>query len=60
TGFTIFPGSDVTLANAISEMLSHAKARFAMGEAALRRAHAEFSQEAMCERVGNVYGEVLK
>ncbi|MCC7390799.1 glycosyltransferase [Candidatus Sumerlaeota bacterium] len=60
TGFTIFPGSDVTLANAISEMLSHAKARFAMGEAALRRAHAEFSQEAMCERVGNVYSEVLK
>ncbi|MEO8376193.1 MAG: glycosyltransferase [Candidatus Sumerlaeota bacterium] len=59
TGYIVFPGSDVTLANAVSEMLANSKLKFAMGEAALRRAHSEFSQEVMCERIGKVYDEVI-
>lgn len=59
TGRVVAPGDDVALSGAISDLLSDAKLRFAMGEAAMRRAREEFSQEAMCARISCIYSEVL-
>lgn len=59
TGRVVPPADDEALAAAIRDLLADSNLRFRMGEAALRRAHSEFSQEAMCRRVGDVYRKVL-
>ena len=60
TGRVVSPADDETLAAAIRELLANPNERFKMAEAAHRRAHTEFSQEAMCGRIGEVYREVLR
>lgn len=55
TGLVVPPADDEALAAAIGELLSDNARRLAMGEAALRRAHDEFSVERMIERVHTVY-----
>jgi glycosyltransferase involved in cell wall biosynthesis len=59
TGLVVPPANEEALAEAILEMLGNSNRRFAMGEAALRRAHQEFSQEAMCARLADVYRSTL-
>lgn len=59
TGRVVPPADDGALAEAIVELLGDTNRRMRMGEAALRRAHEEFSQQAMCRRVAEVYREVL-
>lgn len=58
TGRVVPPADDEALAAAIGELLSDTTRRLRMGEAALRRAREEFSQEAMCRRLEAVYTEV--
>ncbi len=58
TGFVVPPGDDEALAAAISKLLADQNLRFLMGEAALRRAHEVFSQEAMCNALAGVYTSV--
>ncbi len=55
TGLVVPPADDTALAGAISELLADPNRRFRMGEAALRRAHEMFSQEAMCGSLAGVY-----
>ncbi len=59
TGLVVPPADEGALAVAIGDLLADPQKRFQMGEAALRRAQGEFSQEAMCGRIGDVYTEVL-
>jgi rhamnosyl/mannosyltransferase len=59
TGRVVPPADDAALAEAIVELLGDANRRLRMGEAAYRRAHEEFSQEAMCRRLIDVYTDVL-
>lgn len=58
TGLVVPPADPKALADAIGELLANANRRMAMGEAAYRRARAEFSVERMCERVLRVYAGV--
>lgn len=60
TGRVVPPANDEALAAAVRDLLADPQRRFAMGEAARRRAVEEFSQESMCRRIGDVYEEVLK
>lgn len=60
TGRVVAPANPEALAEAVSELLADASKRMRMGEAAFRRAHEEFSQEAMCRQVGQIYRDVLK
>ncbi|MBI5153711.1 glycosyltransferase [Candidatus Poribacteria bacterium] len=55
TGLIVPPGNDEALATAIGELLSGTNRRLAMAEAAYRRAHAEFSDRRMAERLHEVY-----
>lgn len=59
TGRVVPPGDGPALAGAIEELLGDPNLRFRMGEAALRRAREEFSQQAMCRRLGEVYRQVI-
>ncbi|MCC5877326.1 MAG: glycosyltransferase [Candidatus Sumerlaeia bacterium] len=59
TGRVVPPGDDGALARAVGELLSDSNLRFKMGEAALRRAREEFSQQTMCDRLSAVYQAVL-
>ena len=60
TGRVVPPADPEALSAAISELLGDDNRRLRMGEAALRRARAEFSQEAMCRRVADVYRQKAK
>ena len=60
TGRIVAPADDTALALAVGELLENPSRRFAMGEAAYRRAHSEFSQEVMCGRVAEVYRRLNK
>ncbi|MEQ8820258.1 MAG: glycosyltransferase [Sumerlaeia bacterium] len=55
TGLVVPPGDDGALAEAISRLLSDERLRFAMGEAAYRRAREVFSVEAMMENLVRIY-----
>jgi rhamnosyl/mannosyltransferase len=55
TGRVVPPANDEALAEAIADLLSDTSKRLRMGEAALRRAHELFSQEAMCHQLASVY-----
>ncbi|CAN5344327.1 glycosyltransferase [soil metagenome] len=59
TGRIVPPADEDALAAAVMELLGDPNKRLRMGEAALRRARAEFSQQAMCARIDAVYREVL-
>ncbi len=59
TGLVVPPGDDEALADAIRLLLDDPNRRFQMGENALRRAHEEFSREAMCARIHAVYKDIL-
>ena len=59
TGRVVPPGDAPALAGAIRELLADAEARRRMGEAARRRAVAEFDAERMIARVESVYREVV-
>lgn len=59
TGLVVPPADDHALAEAIQKLLSNPDQRFRMGEAALRRAQSEFSQEVMCRRIGDIYKQLL-
>lgn len=59
TGLVVPPADDTALAGAIAELLNDTSRRMRMGEAAHRRAHAEFSAERMAERLDGVYRELL-
>jgi rhamnosyl/mannosyltransferase len=60
TGLIVPPGDDLALAAAIDDLLTDTTRRLRMGEAALRRAHAEFSVEVMGRRLLRVYAKCLK
>jgi rhamnosyl/mannosyltransferase len=59
TGIVVPPADEEALAAAIAKLLGDSALRFRMGEAAYRRAHAEFSRERMAERIKAVYAEAL-
>lgn len=59
TGRVVSPANEEALAAAINELLRDHNRRFAMGEAALRRARTEFSVQAMAARLRAVYRRVL-
>ncbi|MDK2971966.1 MAG: hypothetical protein PWP23_1721 [Candidatus Sumerlaeota bacterium] len=59
TGLIVPPADDEALAQAIAELLSNQSQRLHMAETALRRAHAEFTDTRMNERVMDVYRQVL-
>jgi len=59
TGLIVPPHDPTALAQAINSLLSDPAKRTAMGRAAYQRAHTEFSQTAMIERVEQVYRTVL-
>jgi len=58
TGLVVPPANPEALARALADLLQNANRRLAMGEAAYRRARAEFGVERMAERVLGVYREV--
>jgi rhamnosyl/mannosyltransferase len=58
TGLIVPPLNPQALAQAINSLLSDPAKRADMGRAAYQRAHAEFSQAAMVERVEQVYRDV--
>jgi glycosyltransferase involved in cell wall biosynthesis len=60
TGLIVPPGDDLALAGAIDDLLTDTTRRLRMGEAALRRAHAEFSAEVMGRRLQRVYKKVAQ
>jgi rhamnosyl/mannosyltransferase len=60
TGLVVPPGDDLALAAAIDDLLSDTTRRLRMGEAALRRAHAEFSAEVMGKKLMKVYKRSIK
>ena len=59
TGLLVPPGNAVALADAIVECLSRAELRKQLGEAARLRARAQFTSDAMVERVIAIYRAVL-
>ncbi len=59
TGLIVPPLNPQALAQAVNSLLSNPAKRADMGRAAHQRAHAEFSQTAMIERVEQVYRTVL-
>jgi len=59
TGFVIPSRDPEALAQAVNQLLSNPSRRRAMAQAASQRAHAEFSQTAMLERVEQVYRDVM-
>jgi rhamnosyl/mannosyltransferase len=60
TGRVVPPADEQALADALRELLDDPQKRFKLGEAAHRRAHAEFSQESMCRRIADIYDDVLR
>ena len=58
TGLIVPPRDPAALAQALNTLLSDPARRAEMGRAAYQRAHAEFSQAAMIERVEQVYRDV--
>jgi glycosyltransferase involved in cell wall biosynthesis len=58
TGLIVPPRDPVALAQSLNILLSDPAKRAEMGRAAFQRAHAEFSQAAMIERVEQVYRDV--
>jgi len=58
TGLTVPPGDPKALATALSALLDDPARRAAMGAAARRRVHEEFSAELMAQRTLEVYREV--
>ncbi len=59
TGSIVPPRDPKALTEAVNALLSDPARRAEMGRAAHQRAHAEFSQAAMIQRVEQVYREVL-
>lgn len=59
TGLVVEPGDVDSLARALRTLIGDAVLRGRLGEAARRRAHAEFSREVMVERVKAVYASLL-
>ncbi len=59
TGRVVRKADPEALAEGIRELLDQSNKRFKMAENALRRAREEFSQEAMCGRIRDVYQKVL-
>jgi rhamnosyl/mannosyltransferase len=59
TGLIVPARNATALADAANRLLSDPVRRAAMARAACERAHAEFSQAAMIERVEQVYRTVL-
>ena len=59
TGLSVMPGDVATLAHAINTLVADPMLRCRYGAAAMRRARALFSSEAMVEAVAGVYREVL-
>ena len=59
TGFVVPSRDPEALAQAANQLLSDPARRLAMAQAAHQRAHTEFSQAAMIERIEQVYDQVL-
>jgi glycosyltransferase involved in cell wall biosynthesis len=59
TGLIVPPRDAKALAQAVNSLVGDPTRRVAMGQAARRRAHAEFSESAMIEHVEQVYRTVL-
>jgi glycosyltransferase involved in cell wall biosynthesis len=59
TGVIVPPGDSAALANAISALLADAGRRQRLGQAAWRKAHAQFTVCGMIDRHVRLYGEIL-
>ncbi len=59
TGILVPPADPVALAAAIRRLLAEGSFARRLGEAGRARARREFSAEAMAERIGGIYAEVL-
>jgi len=59
TGLIVEPANATALADGLGRLLRDPALRLRLGEAARRRARAEFSVERMIERVGRIYETVL-